>query len=197
MEGNNLISPVQHGSHPGKQCICAVLNKKLTYDITRQTKITAAFIENDAIGCYDQLINPLLLLQLKHLGAAPSAMSSLSQTWSSTWHNIKTTYGISKQTYINGQTTPLFCPEQGSTLRPFLWLLLFCLIIDSLSEVPMRDLNSVHNEIQIQNIGEAFVDDSFLGCSSDHIYQPHLKFHENQEEHKLSAIQNLTTLSEC
>jgi hypothetical protein len=81
LEHEKLISSVQYGSRPGKQCVSAVLNKQLTFDITRQTKSIAAFIENDAIGCYDRLVNSLLLLQLTRLGAAPSATKSLSQTW--------------------------------------------------------------------------------------------------------------------
>jgi ribonuclease HI len=196
MEDTNLISSVQYGSRPGKHCISAVLNKQLTYDITRQTKCTAAFIENDAIGCYDRLINPLLLLQLKRLGAPTTATASLSKTWSLTCHNIKTTYGLSKQSYCNTEMTPLFGPGQGSTLGPFLWLLLFCLIIDAMGEVPVMEFTSVNNDIQLINLGEAFVDDSFLGCTSSYIEQPNLSFKQNQENHKISAITNLATLGQ-
>jgi hypothetical protein len=79
LEYNNLISPMQYGSCPGKQCTSAVLNKQLTFDIVRQSKATIAFIKNNAVVCYDQLINPLLLLQLCHLGAPLSTTTSLSK----------------------------------------------------------------------------------------------------------------------
>ncbi len=89
LKHNNLISSVlQYGSRPGKLCTSAVLNKQLTFDIIRQTKGVAAFIENDAIGCYDRLVNSLLILQLTRLGAALPATKSLSKTWSNTKHNV-------------------------------------------------------------------------------------------------------------
>ena len=41
-----------------------------THDMTRIMKATTAFIENDARGCYDRLVNNLILLLLARLGFA-------------------------------------------------------------------------------------------------------------------------------
>ncbi len=57
-----MISDMQYGSVPGKQCISTVLKKVLSHDHVRITKATASFIENDAIGCYDRLVNNLVLM---------------------------------------------------------------------------------------------------------------------------------------
>jgi hypothetical protein len=195
LEDNNLVSSVQYGSRPGKLCTSAVVNKQLSYEIARQNKCPVAFIENDAIGSYDRQINPLLLLQLKRLGAAALAISSLSQTWMNTWHNIKTLYGISELTYQNSAESYLFGPGQGSTLGPFLWLLLFCLIVDSLGPTtPVMEFISVDGTFSLSNPGEAFVDDSFLGCTSTHSEDPTDSFQKSQDLHKESAVSNLHIL---
>jgi hypothetical protein len=89
MEDINLIPDMQYGSRPGKLCISPVLNKQLTNDIIHQTKQTAAIIENDAVGCYDRLMNPLLLLAMRWLGVPESLARSIALTWSNTTHSIK------------------------------------------------------------------------------------------------------------
>ncbi len=87
-----MIPEMQYGSREGRQCISAVLNKQLTHDIIRHQKATAAFIENDAVGCYDRMTNNLLLLELRRLGLPSAAALALSETWSNATHHIKTKY---------------------------------------------------------------------------------------------------------
>jgi hypothetical protein len=196
LEDNGLVSPMQHGSRPGKLCVSAVLNKQLAFEITRYSKKTAAFIENDAIGCYDRLINPLLLLQLRRLGAPVTSTASLHSTWSGTNHRIKTLCGVSDQTYEYSPTTPLFGLDQGSTVGPFLWLLLFCLITDALGSTPGMVFTSTDGTTTLSSQGEAFVDDSFLGVTSPFCDSGETPFLENQNRHKTETIQSLSTLSQ-
>jgi hypothetical protein len=81
LKDNDVIPDMQHGSRSGKLCQSAVLNKQLVFDITRHTKETTAFIENDAVGCFDRIANPLVLLILRRLGLLKSVINSLAQTW--------------------------------------------------------------------------------------------------------------------
>jgi hypothetical protein len=83
--------------------------------------MAAAIIENYAVGCYDRLMNPLLLLAMRRLGVPEPMTKFLGDTWSNTSHFIKTQYGVSTGTYSNTQHTPLFGPSQGSTTGPTLW----------------------------------------------------------------------------
>jgi hypothetical protein len=95
------------------------------FDIIRLTKGPAVFIENDAVGCFDRIFNPLILLFLLRLGVSKLVVQSLAKTWASTVHHIQTQYGVSDKGYANDALHLLFGPGQGATLGPFLWLLCF------------------------------------------------------------------------
>jgi hypothetical protein len=167
LEDLGLISDMQYGSRPKKLCQSATLNKQLTFEILRYKNETAAFIKNDAVGCYDRIVNPLVLLMLWKLGVPQSAIQSLAQTWEHTLHHIKTHYGISEQTYSNSKEASLFGPGQGSTLGPFLWLLCFILIHDSINPTtPRVVLSSTDHTTNLQAMGESSVDDTNLGVTA-------------------------------
>ncbi len=89
LEDFDMLSPMQDGSRPGRQCISAVLKKTLAHDYVRLTATTAAFIENDAIGCYDRLVNNLILMLLKKLGLPPTVSRCMGELWDKVVHLIK------------------------------------------------------------------------------------------------------------
>jgi hypothetical protein len=125
IEDHKIAPDMQHGSRASKHCQSAVLNKQLTFEIHRHAKNPLAYIENDAVGCYDRIINPLVLLFLRILG-------------------LRTLYGISEEIYKNQPFHLLYGPGQGSTIGPFLWLLCFVLIFSSLlTTAPAIELTNV------------------------------------------------------
>jgi hypothetical protein len=81
IEDKEMLSEMQFGSRPGKRCMSAVLRKILQHDQTRILKTTAAFVENDATGCYDRLINNIILMVLKKLGLPSTVTSFLGSLW--------------------------------------------------------------------------------------------------------------------
>jgi hypothetical protein len=132
LEDNELLTDMQFGSRAGRCCLSAVLKKLLSHEHVRIMKTTAAFIENDAMRCYDRLMNDLLLLVLKKLGVSHTATKCLGELWDTAIHLIKTVYGTSDITYCSTSEKPLYCPGQGSMCGPLFWLLTYWLIVSSL-----------------------------------------------------------------
>jgi hypothetical protein len=150
------------------------------------------YIENDAIGCYDRIANPLVILFLLKLGVSNLTIQSLANTWSETVHKIKTLYGTSSESYKNTPAYFLFGPGQGSTIGPLLWLICFMLITNSLSkQAPSIRLRSVDKEITYTSHGDAFVDDAGLGCNLEYPAGSDVQLIHRSREHLVGNLQSL------
>jgi len=168
MEDAGMLPEMQYGSRPSKLCVSPVINKVLSYDLVRQTKVCGAFIENDAVGCYDRLVNSIVFLELRHIGIPVSILKAIQDAWNHAVHHIKTIFGTSTGTYRNTEAHPLFGPGQGSTTGPILWGILFCIIEKNLPKNTLQMFfKAVNDAIQVRHKGDAFVDDAQLGCTSN------------------------------
>ena len=82
-EKNGLLAPGRYGSRKEKSAIEHAINKRLTIDITRQAKIQAIYIANDATSCYDHILLMLAYLTMRHYKvselAAQSSIATLSR----------------------------------------------------------------------------------------------------------------------
>jgi hypothetical protein len=163
LEDNKILPDMQYGSPPARQCVSAVLTKVLQFEIQRYKKEAIACIENDAVGCYDRIANPIVIMSLRKMDIPESTIISLASTWEHTTHHIKTLYGISDASYRNTIDKFLYGPGQGSTIGPILWLICFLLIYRSLSAgIKGMEFQSVDNKVIVQSKGAAFVDDTGL-----------------------------------
>jgi hypothetical protein len=197
MNDHGLLPEMQHGSVPGKHCISAVLKKVLCHDHLRLTKRSGAFIENDAVGCYNRLVNNLVLMLMVKLGLPKSVTACIGELWDHVMHMVKTIYGISSETYGSTADKPLYGPGQGSTCGPFFWLLCYWLIVQSLDpSITAAKFVSVCKDIIVELTGVSFVDDSSLYVTTEYEDDPALSTAENKVKEVQHLIQRLTALSQ-
>jgi len=194
---NKMLPEMQHGSVPGKQCLSAVLLKVLSHNYLRVTETAGAVIENDAVGCYDHLVNNLVLMLLTKLGLPKSVTQCIGQLWGTVVHLIKTIYGISSVTYGNTRDQPLYGPGQGSTCGPLFWLLCYWVIGNSLDpSITPAKFYSVCKEVILETTGVSFVDDTSLIVISVYTLDPTFSDADNTRQEAEALITKLTTLSQ-
>jgi hypothetical protein len=197
MKDMNLLPSMQHGSVPGKHCISAVLKKVLSHDYLRLTKTSGAFIENDAVGCYNRIVNNLVLLIMAKLGIPKSVLNCIGNLWDQVVHFIKTTYGISTESYGNTSTNPLYGPGQGCTCGPLFWLLCYWIIVTSLDpSITAAKFFSACKRILVEMTGVSFVDDSSLSATSDFVADPNKTTLEDFRAEVQHLVTKLTSLSQ-
>jgi len=191
-----LLPTMQHGSVPGKHCLSAVLKKILSHDYLRVTKLSGAFIENDAVGCYDRLVNNLVLMLMAKLGMPKTVIQCIGELWDNVVHLVKTVYGISSVSYGNTQEKPLYGPGQGSTCGPLFWLLCYWVIVSSIDPtLKVATFISACKSIIVEITGVSFVDDSSLSITSSYVIDPSLTAEENRHrevEHLVTALSALS-----
>jgi len=197
MKDQGMLPDMHHGSVPGKHCLSAVLKKVLSHDHLRLTKTGGAFIENDAVGCYDRLVNNLVLMLLVKLGLPKSVASCIGELWDNVVHLIKTVYGISLVTYGCTTDKPLYGPSQGSTCGPLFWLLCYWVIVTSLDPtISAAKFVSACKEILVEITGVSFVDDSSLSVMSEYIPDPNLSLEQNSREEVIHLVERLAALGQ-
>jgi hypothetical protein len=154
-------------------------------------------MENDAVGCYDRMVNNILLYELQRLGLPLPAVRALHSVWANAVHHIGTKYGVSDISYSNSTERPLYGPGQGSTLGSFLWLILFTLMVRSIDPtLHHTTLHSADCQVTSSDTGDAFVDDTKVGCTSTYTYDENLSLQENSLRAESDAIAKLGLLSQ-
>jgi len=192
-----MLSDMQQGSRPGKQCISAVLKKVLSHDILRLKKQSAAFIENDAVGRYDCLVNTLILMLLTKLGLPSSVADCLGVLWDSAVHLIKTIYGIADATYFSSVNCPLYGPGQGSTCGPLFWLICYWIILSSLDpSISAASFCSALQDVIVEITVVSFVDNTSLGVTSAYQPDPESMVADNNERETRQQVGKLQHLAQ-
>ena len=108
-----VYMPAQR-AQPGNLFIAAALNKVLSYDMIRQTKKLAASFDNDAKGCYDNIVPPQAMINYRRVGLPRSEAKMLTTILNNTVYRIRTEHGISSRKYQTNALRRILGIGQGS-----------------------------------------------------------------------------------
>jgi hypothetical protein len=93
------MAPEQFGSRKQHQAIDQCLNKRLTFDLSRQLHCPMALCANDAKSCYDRIVHSVASLCMQRIGCPKPAVHSMFETLQNLRHHVRTRYGDSKASY--------------------------------------------------------------------------------------------------
>jgi hypothetical protein len=162
-EANNLIAKEQYGSRKGKSSIVHAINKRLTFDIMRQTRFNGALCSNDAKSCYDRILHSVASLAYQRLGIPMPPVQCMLNSIQNMKHHIRTSYGDSSFTMQNDTLIPFQGALQGNGASPATWVIISSPLLNMLRAADngghfIEPISKKHSHI----VGYAFVDDTDL-----------------------------------
>jgi hypothetical protein len=119
------------------------------------------------VGCYDCLMNNLVLRLLAKLGLPCTVASLMGSLWDAVIHLVKTVYGTSIASFGSTQDQHFYGPGHGSTCDPLFWLLCYWLI--NLMQDPtiiVATFQSVCRSVLLEVTRSSFIDGTSLGVTS-------------------------------
>ena len=108
-----LISDEQYGGRNGRQAQSAVLNKICYGDISRQTRVNWACMDDDAKACYDRIIPCLSAVDGRKWGLSYEEAVFTTKILHSQIYQIRTATGFTKETYTYSSDNPIQGAGQG------------------------------------------------------------------------------------
>ena len=187
MEG---LADEQFGSRKKRRATEVSVNNRITDDLMRLYAMKGAICSNDAKSCYDRIGHIALSLSLQRMGVPKQAIEGMLNAIQELKHHVKTSFGISKQTYgSNSKDLPLQGIPQGHGAAPTGWALLSTPIIEAMRQrgYGFKFMSPI-NRTKTQFVCFAFVDDTDLV----HTFNEDQNF-ESMQEVVSTWVRNLMT----
>ena len=161
-EKNDLLAKEQFGSRKNKSALEHAINKRLTLDISRQTKSTCIYIANDAKSCYDRILLMVAYLAMRTAGVPQKGALSSIKTLVEMRMRIKTAHGVSVSRYGGNEWDRW--PHgigQGNGYGPAIWALISSPLLTIMRHQGYG--TNIHSPITKEGLkmsGFSFVDDT-------------------------------------
>jgi hypothetical protein len=160
-EQHGLLHKAQYGSRKGKMAISAVLLKRLSYDIIRQTRMDACVVDNDAAACYDRVIPSIAMIKSRRAGVPRKATHVFLTLLLCIEYYVRTAYGVSSRAYSN-LVDMILGIMQGAGHSGALWAITSSIMFEQMDSTPGAIFHSPSPHRTVRRTGEAFVDDTTL-----------------------------------
>jgi Reverse transcriptase (RNA-dependent DNA polymerase) len=158
------MAPEQYGSRKHHQAIDQCLNKRLTFDISRQLHGPMALCANDAKSCYDRIVHSVASLCMQRIGCPKPAVHSMFETLQHLRHHVRTRYGDSQASYNAADSdTPIQGLGQGNGAGPTIWALISTPVLNLLRThgFGIKIISCISGDY-LHFVGYCFVDDTDL-----------------------------------
>jgi hypothetical protein len=133
------MAPEQFGSRKSHQAIDQCLNKRLTFDLSRQLHLPMALCANDAKSCYDRIVHSVASLCIQRIGCPKPVVHSMFETLQQLRHHVRTRYGDSKESYdAAASDIPIQGLGQGNGAGPTIWALISTPVFESPTHARIR-----------------------------------------------------------
>jgi hypothetical protein len=168
-EENNWIAPEQYGSWKRLSAIDHCVNKRISFDIMRQSKRPGVLCSNDAKGCYDRIIHSVATICMRRMGFPAEPILSMFTTLQNLTHYVRSSYGDSKSFFNAQEVNPIAIQGvgQGNGAGPQIWAVVSTAILNMLRETGNGAyLVSPISKEEFFFVGYAFVDDTDLLVTS-------------------------------
>ena len=167
------IAKEQYGSRKNKSAILQCANKRLTFDLWRQSKSPGAILSNDAKSCYDRILHNIASLCMQRQGVSRNNVICMFSTIQQLRHTVRTAFGDSTTSFGRELwLAPLHGVGQGNGAGPAIWAVVSSPILDLLRRESQGFVFrcSLSGSI-IKIIGYSFVDDTDLVVGGSEISQ--------------------------
>ncbi len=131
-ECHRLINTAQWGSRPRCRASDAVLQKATQYELMYALWKQLVAMELDARACYDRIIATCAMLISMMHGMPAEACQMQKQMLEEASFQIKTSLGISSETFSNSKLSPVYGNGQGSGSSPPVWVLISSVFLDEM-----------------------------------------------------------------
>jgi hypothetical protein len=120
-EKNGTLPVENYGGRKRKSAAAQALNRRLVFDIFRQSRRPLAIGSNDAKSCYDRIAPNVASLSMRRLGCPEEAVAMLFRTLATLRHHVRTAYGDSELYFqAASRELPFQTVGQGNGAGPHL-----------------------------------------------------------------------------